>query len=565
VTQLDPLKFIKGMNQKPDPELGEWQDITNLDISQVGIAKATKVNSVVRTCAATVNSFVVGSTSTAEEVLDGVGNNLYTGSTLLKAFTANPFSGVSQSGRIYSTNTTDGVWGHGSHPTYVSPTMYRAGAPIPTVGAFAAALGAAGSFTGAYTIVCTFVNANGYEGNPSAEITVPALTADAINLSDIPVNTDADYNISSRKIYITGGTTPSYSEYVLLDTISDNTTTSLTGLDTTDVDVLTVLEYDNDIPEDARTLVSHYDTFFGIGYVGDENSLMYSKAGRGEQWPIEQKIKISRPGDYPRGIVVWDSVLWVGTPSRIYQIIGSPGSGALSSNFYIKETRTKKGMITPNGNIATPFGLYYMAEDGIFKFDGSASDHVSHTCQDILNRVNLTTAAIDKVCGVYYDNKLFFSIPLDSSTTPDITIIYDFETDQWFTHDHGYTAFYADYINNDLYVANGVNVEKYQGGSTYTNWSIKTKDLSMGAGQYTSWNEYEFDFDGTCTANIYMDGVLAVTESIVTSGREVVTRTFPNQMARRVAIELVGAAKATQDKIYSIRVSAETIGEKGEP
>jgi hypothetical protein len=449
---------------------------------------------------------------------------------------------------------------------YSGATMYRAGATIPSSACVAYTDGA-GGFTGDYDIVMTYTNRNGYVGNPSSAVTI-TLAAEQVSLTTVPVNANTDYDIVSRQFWIFGGTTPLYTNYVKLGSISNNTATGFRGVsgagaDTTDVDTLDVLEQDNELPYRMKSIVSHYDTFFGIGIPGSENYLAYSKTGKGEQWPAEQLMKISRPGDYPRGILAWDGVLWIGTPSKIYQLIGSPGAGILSTNFYLKETRTKKGFLTENGNIATPYGIYYMAEDGIYKFDGSASEHVSHTIQNFLNRINVS--AIEQTCGCYFDNKFFMSFPVDSSTINNVTSVYDFETDQWFMHDIGYRAFYPDHVNNDLYVAHEEIVEKYRGGSTYGNWSIKTKDLSGGPGEYASFGEYEIDMNGTCTANVYMDDTLAVTESIATTGREIVTRTFPNQMARRVAIELIGAAKSTQDQVYSIRVTAEDIGEKGEP
>jgi hypothetical protein len=564
VTMLDPIKFIRGMNQKPDPELGDWQELTNVDCSRVGIAKATKINSTERTpSSSAVHSLCYGYVSTQEVVLDGAGTSIYRDGVSVKTgLSGQKLSTVSQNSRVYVTNPIDGLWMYNTPGS--GGVMYRAGAPVPSTACVPATSGAGTTgFTGTYYVVTTFVNANGYESNPSTEASVTMAGGNLLNITDIPINSDLDYNIPKRRIYIQGGTTPLYTEYVLLATIEDNMTTSLSDLSSADVDTLTVLEEDNYLPPYMKSIVSHYDTFMGIGVTGYENYLYYSKTGKGEQWPPTQAIKISGSGDYPRGLVVWDSVLWVGTPSRIYQLIGSPGSGTLSTNFYLKESRTKKGFATSNGNVPTPYGLFYMAEDGIFKFDGAASDHVSHTLQNYLDRINIS--AIDATCGCYFDNKLFFSFPIDSSTVNSITVIYDFETDQWMTHDVGYAAFYPDYVNNDLYVAHGTVVEKYRGGSTYAEWTIKTKDLNDGPGQYTSWNEYEVDMDGACTCNVYFDDTLVVTEIFSTSGREVLTRTFPNQMARRCSIELVGSAKSTQDKIYSIRVSEEKIGERGEP
>ena len=96
---------------------------------------------------------------------------------------------------------------------------------VPAPGALTSATGSAGSLTGNYYYVVTYVTANG-ETNIGTVSTVVAPSSQQINLTAIPTSTVA--NVTSRKIYRTTTGGVSTGPFFLLTTIGDNTTTTFT-------------------------------------------------------------------------------------------------------------------------------------------------------------------------------------------------------------------------------------------------------------------------------------------------------------------------------------------------
>lgn len=559
----EPFKFITGLNQKPDPELGGWQTLSNIDLSEPGIAKATKINKSYLQYDADIVSIGMAGIDQNKILFSNTETALFLYANQLRTLSyEQKLSYASHSGRVYALGNTDGLLYYNGT---TSSFTYNAGAPAPagqdssggTV--FAAAAGAAGDFNGDYELVVTWGNENGYDGNPNATpITVSSLTADKINLTNIPINstdanTDTSYNITKRKIWIKGGTNPIYNEYVLALTISDNTTTSYTGLDVSDVDELTLLEDDNDVAQLGKVLANHYDTFFMAGVDGFPNTLFYSKSGRVEQWPLAQAIKVSQPGDPIETIESRYGALWVFTRAKVFQIIGSPGSGILTSNFYVKETQSTKGAKSYRSPKRVPTGAYFEAEDGIFNFNGDISENVGFSVQDFINARTGTMVGV----GAYWDDQYVITLATENSLTNNVTLLYDFETKTWTSHDQGYTDMAVDEVNNRLYVATGNKIEMFREGETYAAWEIRTKDISAGLDTYAAFGKYQIEMEGSCSVNVYLDDTLFSTRSLSATTRQVFTGRIAGQIARRLALELVGSASSTQSKVYSISYSLE--------
>jgi hypothetical protein len=550
VNDITPIKFTFGLDQKPDPELGKLQEFADLENSKVGVARSTLKNTTQTSYGAEVHSLIRAGLY-GNNIVAGVGGFLYNGiDTFTSAFSGLPVSGAAQSSRTYFTDLTDGMWYYnGTLP------MYRAGVnvpgSVPTTGA-----GGGGGFTGTYNVVCTFLSANGFDGNPVAALPVN-LSAQQMNISNIPVNTNADYNIVGRKLWIQGGTTPYYVSYCLLATINDNVTNSLAGLDTTNVTTTILLQTDNNTPSAMTNIVNHYDTFFGFGIASQPNYLAYSKAGYGELWPPSQLLKISSYGDDIMCVSSWDGVLWVFTKGKIFMVVGSPGSGYLATNFYVKETRANRGCVSPRGAVNTPYGIFYATIDGIYTFDGTTCSHFSHPLEDYMARRTPDADVLALANGVYWDNKLLMSFALDGSEVPNWTFIYDFETKTWSTHQKGYFQMIADDSTKNLFCATTTGIDLFRGGSTYNSWFMKTMDFTAGVQTMASFGEYQVDLEGTCTSNLYLDGSLVQTEVLSAPLRAPITRLFPNQLAHRASIELLGAEATTQSVVHSLTVSVE--------
>lgn len=104
---------------------------------------------------------------------------------------------------------------------YNGTAFTRHGVPQPTNTA-GFTTGIAGNPNGAYTYKFTYVNSASVEGNPSTASTTFTVVNEKIELTTIPVAPQS-HGVAARKIYrtVTSGST-----YLLVATISDNTTTT---------------------------------------------------------------------------------------------------------------------------------------------------------------------------------------------------------------------------------------------------------------------------------------------------------------------------------------------------
>lgn len=552
-------KFTKGLIQKPDKDIADGlQQGSNLSFQKIGSIRSVPVNDVGISYGAPVHSMGSEGLLGPGPLIAGVDTSVYRAETLLKSgFSGNKWAFSALAGFIYLGNELDGLWSYAG-----GGTLYRAGSPVPTIGSFAAGAGGGTGFTGTYTIYVTFVNANGQEGNAGTAITTPALANQNISLTNIPVNANADYNIAQRRIYITGGTTPLYTSIVRAKTIAGNTTTTAT-IAVSDVDATVELATDNFLPQAGSFLFELYSTLFLGGIPGSENTLYFSKTGLGEQWPITQGINISRSGDPMQWGLMWNGSGWVFTRKKIFQVIGSPGSGVLATNFYPKETGSAYGTTTGRSVVSTPYGLFFEAEDGIRKFDGTNSEIFSNDVEDVFNARNVSDDGESATVGEFWNDKLLYSIAQGTSTVPNLTLIYDFRTGTWSTHDQGYRSLWTDRANNSLLCGTANGVERFQNGQGFAGWTAWTNDFPLESPDLVgTFRKLQVDMEGSCDLSVYLDDALAMSDALSATSRKLLVRRLPAQLAQRASVKLQATAKATQDKVYAISIGAAP--EKGE-
>ncbi len=153
----------------------------------------------------------------------------------------------------------------------------NAGVDAPTVAPTLADSGVSGTPNGAYLAKYSFVNADGYESNPSAASASQSVSSKQLTWT-VPVDASAGNTTVARKLYRpkAGGAV-----YYYVATISDNTTTSFTD-NIADAALTTLMLDNNNVPPAAVSLV--YEFLSYMFYVsGDE--LWFSKAGQPENVP----------------------------------------------------------------------------------------------------------------------------------------------------------------------------------------------------------------------------------------------------------------------------------------
>lgn len=554
------FKFLKGLNQKPDADITDGLvEATDVSYEKIGSVRSVPVNTEIENFGAPLHSLSIEGLNEVDHFIEGIGTGLRVDSVdvlLGRVLSGSKVRMATHTDRLYFVDSSGTLLYY--DPDLSGTFVYKAGSPVPST-APTVSTGAGVGFTGDYNIKITFTNVHGFDGNPSTAATVTTAN-NGIDLDVIATNADTNYNVTGRKAWIQGGSNPFYPEYVLLETISDNTTTASLGLLPADVDTTELLETDNDLPSTGyKYIVNHYGVILMAGH--DENSLVFSKSARPEQFPVLNSFGISSSGDEIMNLLSWDGVTLIPTRKKIFQMIGSPGQGILQTNFYIKDTKSSYGTIASDSVVPTPYGMFFWSENGIRVFSGNTSEIFSNEVDDEFNGRNKADTPESLTHGSFSDDKVIWSYCYGTATTPNRSLVYDFKTQKWSVHNNGYYAFAADRKNNVLYAGTSTSLEKVYGGSTYRAWAARTMDMTNELNSVSSFKKVRVDMEGECSLEAYMDGTLRKTYSLSTSGRDQVERLLPAYMAQRLSLRFSGTAKSTQDKIYSFRMVSEKEGE----
>ena len=299
------------------------------------------------------------------------------------------------------------------------------------------AAGAAGALNGTYKYRVTFKNTvTGTRSNPSPddiEITVANLQ---VNLSNIPISSDAQVN--AREIFRTaaGGAI-----LFKVDQINDNTTTVFTD-NVADGDLQPIeLLFDNTVPTDD------YDDAAGphagrawwtrSSKAGEEGRVFYSPAGRAEA--VEGFIEPGTSDDPVQKIVPWAGFMWAFTEAGVFQIIGE------SEPFVFRELSGAPGTSSPFTVRATPAGIIYQSNDGIRLANLSGSRPLVMDAVVVLFQgeaaENLT--AFEGVVAGFSENEYFISDGV-------ATIAVNIDTGTWRDLGIGSRAFFFEEDTGDM-------------------------------------------------------------------------------------------------------------------
>lgn len=176
-------------------------------------------------------------------------------------------------------------------------------------------------------------------------------------------------------------------------------------------------------PPKFTSLSLHYERVWGTGIKSNPNQVAYSDALNPEDWT--QSVNTGGIIELP----TWDGGKCIAVTSifdnivifktrNIFKIYGTyPGEYANKAVF------TSTGAIAKRSIVNAVTVAFFLANDGIYAYNGSQTQLISSPIKDIMNSMNDSYA--DKACGVFYDNKYILAIPTGSSTVNDTLIEYD--------------------------------------------------------------------------------------------------------------------------------------------
>jgi hypothetical protein len=131
------------------------------------------------------------------------------------------------------------------------------------------------------------------------------------------------------------------------------------------------LPRDNDQPMDWLEEVAYYNAsafWLTRSEIGDRGRVFYSPVGRPEA--VEGYIDITGDDDPLQGFVNWSGQLAVFSESGVFQILGN-------NPYWSRRIAGVPGTTAPHSIVETPYGLVYLAADGVRIFTGTRSDLVA--------------------------------------------------------------------------------------------------------------------------------------------------------------------------------------------
>jgi hypothetical protein len=189
---------------------------------------------------------------------------------------------------------------------------------------------------------------------------------------------------------------------------------------------------------------------------GSNDTLYFSnflKANAGQWNRVTQSFRVGEgEGDPITGIKGWsDFNLIVFKQHSIYVVNCNPnqaGTGDIDlmvSNFNVQAIHKKIGCLAPLTAVQVGSDVYFLANDGVRTIKRTAaaelqseiSEPISYPIQDIIDRIN--RPYIGKSCATFKDNRYLISVPLDSSTVPNYTLVYNVILQSWSGYWTGWT------------------------------------------------------------------------------------------------------------------------------
>ncbi len=257
-----------------------------------------------------------------------------------------------------------------SRALWLDPDGFAYPLAIPTPNkAPTVAAGAAGALTGTFRVKVAYAIKNSLgaiiaEGGRSVASLTVTVAAQLIALTNIPKS--ADPSINCRRLYRTA--TGPGTEYFEWFDIDDNTTTSYSD-DAADAD-LSLFSAQTDLgaaPARLELCAEWKGRLWGKS-TSEPDTLRYSADGKLYAWPATNSLKVLPVGKDRLGItaiIPRRDELGIARRDIIWKVIGSA-----NNDFRMVKLVEGKGAIAPDSVIVSRDVARWLAEDGVYEWDG---------------------------------------------------------------------------------------------------------------------------------------------------------------------------------------------------
>lgn len=212
-----------------------------------------------------------------------------------------------------------------------------------------------------------------------------------------------------------------------------------------------------------KFLENFNNQLFMAGFSGAPSSIVWSEIGMPESVDPEFIAEFrTDDGDKITGMKIYNGNLVVFKSNSFFVL-----SGDDPDNFSIREVSTEYGCLSNRAIAVYNDIMLFLDRKGIVQFNGANFQVISNKIDPIFSRMNVA-AALDQATMIHDKtrNQVILGIPVDGSSTNNLTVVYDYIVNAWTTYD-GYnpaqyqliqgrldkkTIMFSDYLNKINYV-----------------------------------------------------------------------------------------------------------------
>lgn len=174
------------------------------------------------------------------------------------------------------------------------------------------------------------------------------------------------------------------------------------------------------------------------------SSVNFSDAGAPETFTATSYIDLD-PGDGEAimGLAVWESQVLVFKERKFFVHWGENTDLTGLPVFEVRKGSSQVGLAASRAVATTPFGVFFLARDGIYLYSGGQPQRVSDNIEPFFTgdvplyfqTQPLNLGSIDKAAMCWHDNRLYVAVPTGASTTNNAMLVYDPAVKWWSIYD----------------------------------------------------------------------------------------------------------------------------------
>lgn len=198
-------------------------------------------------------------------------------------------------------------------------------------------------------------------------------------------------------------------------------------------------------PPRGKFLVTHTNRLFMGNTENYDDELAASDLLDGGTWASAFKIRVGGgEGDPITGIHSWYNFNMLVFKNRSIHIVSTNPGDVSGSTWQVHRIDNTVGCVSHRTIAQAGSDVFFLARDGVRTVrtilsgaQSSVSEAISVPVSDYIERINWGYAHTS--CATFWNNRYIISVPLDSATTPDYTLVFNTTTKTWSGYWTGWT------------------------------------------------------------------------------------------------------------------------------